>query len=533
MRRRELLAGLLATTTARALRAAGPSMPLLNDETNALASTISLTPDASWLSAVDTLISTLKTASIWSTFDLFYCFAAPSANACTFNWVDTSKGLLTAHGTLSYHSNAYAASDGSTGYFSTTFNVNSGNATDGNAEFGYFCLNEDTTDNIGPFQCSGGKHSLGLQASPSAINNLTASLNTSTSASFSSQWGSTVGHWVLQQNDTSAQLEAFLDGTSLGTSTQTHSAASGTVQIFKTAGGSFTTRQTAFIHYGSKLTSAQQLTLSKALYNFLTALDVRPKAGYLGLTTGPTNIAPYKHVSTGPTGNDLVVPETTSSTNLTSLVQCRAGAYPYCLIRINDPNYLNLWRLEVHHGDTTTFDTTNDRVQMHTSQSLAQGVTCDMSFSFWVESGSVAGSGFTDIMALHDTFSGVNCGPTLGYLPSNQFFVWTYWNPTNTYTSFPAVNAPQGRWHHVRTTWTTSGTVGGGTLQCWLNGIQIVNYTGTLGSPQAGYYHELTLYRNPTTQPMAIWYANLEFDSSGAQPFASRAANPLPVPPLT
>lgn len=71
---------------------------------------------ASWLSAVDILMSTLKAAGIWSTFDLFYCFAASSANACAFNWVDTSVEPLTAHGALSYHSNAYTASDGSTGY---------------------------------------------------------------------------------------------------------------------------------------------------------------------------------------------------------------------------------------------------------------------------------------------------------------------------------------------------------------------------------------------------------------------------------
>src|SRR5260370_12193003 len=210
MRRRDLLTGLLATTTASTLRTtAGLSMPPLNDETNALASTISPTPDASWLSAVDTLISTLKTASIWSTFDLFYCFAAPNSNACKCNWVNTDVGLLAPNGSLNHSANQYVAGDGSTGWFSTNFNVNSGKAVDGNAAFGYFCLNEDTTDSISPFQCSGDKHFLGLQAAGAgaSITNLVPGLNTSTAASFSSQWGSTVGHCVLQQNNTSAQLE--------------------------------------------------------------------------------------------------------------------------------------------------------------------------------------------------------------------------------------------------------------------------------------------------------------------------------------
>lgn len=533
MRRRDLLAGLFATTTASALRADRISTLAINDETNALASTISPTPDASWLRAVDTLISTLKRARIWSTFDLFYCFASPSEDACTFNWVDTSEGLLTAHGTLSCHANAYTASNGSTGYFSTTFNVNSGKATDGNAAFGYFCLSEDTANSIGPFQCSGGKHFLGLQASASAINDLTASLNTSTSATFPSRWGSTVGHWVLQQNNTTVELEAFLDGSSLGTSIQTHSADIGTVQIFKTAGGSFASRQTAFVHYGSKLTSAQQLTLSKALYSFLTALDVRPKAGCLGLTTGPTNIAPYKHVSTG-NGNNLEVPITISSTSLTGLIQGRAGAYPYGLIRVNDPNYLNLWRLEVHRGDASPFDGSSiDRMQIAAAQNIAWQTTCDISFAFWVESGSVYGSSFMDLIALHDQTTGVNAGPTHAFTSRGQFYVWGFIN--GTYYNYRRVSCPQGQWHYVRTTFRPDDRPNG-FIQSWLDGNQIVNDTRRRwgAEARAPFWWNFALYRGGSTEgPTAVWVANLEIDTSGTQPFASRVSRPLPVPPLT
>src|ERR1700722_10819979 len=133
MRRRDLLTGLLATTTASAMRTtAGLAMPPINDETNALA-TMTPVPSASWLTAADTLISSLKTAGVWQTLDLFYCFAAPSSTACTYNWVNMTSGRLTAIGNLTYSANACGASDGSTGYFTTTFNVNSGKAQDGNA----------------------------------------------------------------------------------------------------------------------------------------------------------------------------------------------------------------------------------------------------------------------------------------------------------------------------------------------------------------------------------------------------------------
>jgi hypothetical protein len=177
---------------------------------------------------------------------------------------------------------------------------------------GTFCLNECTSDDISPFQCSGEKLFIGHKANGSVISNIIAGLNTSDGISLSSVYGSTVGHWAIQQNDTTAQIQVFLDGSSIGTGTATHSASVGTVQILKSAPGHFTSRQLAFVHYGSKLTARQQLDFSKALYSFLTAMDVRPKIGGLGLSTGPTNVAPYKHLPTG-SGSSLIYPVTTST----------------------------------------------------------------------------------------------------------------------------------------------------------------------------------------------------------------------------
>lgn len=57
---------------------------------------------------------------------------------------------------------------------------------------------------------------------------------------------------------------------------------------------------------------------------------------------GPTNVAPYKQ-PTGSGGN-LVYPATISTGAVNGTLQGRAGAYPYGLIKVNDPNYLNLYR---------------------------------------------------------------------------------------------------------------------------------------------------------------------------------------------
>ncbi|MHC2282034.1 hypothetical protein ACVME8_008677 [Bradyrhizobium diazoefficiens] len=71
MRRRDVLSGLLATTTASALQTtAGLSMPAMNDETNALASAISPSRSSTWLQLVDNLSTTLKQKGVWATLDL-------------------------------------------------------------------------------------------------------------------------------------------------------------------------------------------------------------------------------------------------------------------------------------------------------------------------------------------------------------------------------------------------------------------------------------------------------------------------------
>ncbi|WP_156928021.1 hypothetical protein [Bradyrhizobium sp. Tv2a-2] len=521
-----------------------------NAETNTLAATISPSPPAAWLQAVDTMISSLKSAGVWSTFDLFYCFAAPSQNACNYNWVNPLVGLLTPHGSLTYQPYSYVASDGSTGWFSTTFGVNSGKAVDGSAEFGHFCLSEDSTDGISVFQTTGGNSHTSLVASATGatINNMTGGLNTSTTGTWSSQWGSTVGHWVLQQEDTSSTLEAFLDGASLGTQVQTHGVDSGTVQIFKSPGGSYTTRQTAIVHYGSKLTAPQQLALSQALYTFLAAVGVKPLAGYLGLSTGPTNVAPYKHVSTG-SGNSLYVPGPPGM-GLCE-VQGHGAAYPRTMINVNDPNYLNLWRFEIHAGDYAPYDSPTkgvDRIHLTSSFTFPFQTTCDISFSLWIESGSAIGSAddFCTLYEVHDSGAGVVGGPIHALtVPQDggvfgKFFTWGFlsqtgtninnWNPTST------ANCAQGQWHHVRTTFRPDNAPNG-FCKTWFDGVQILNYTGAFcNSTLAPYRPIMSLYRGDDTSgtapPMAVWYANVEFDASGTQPFSSRINNPLPTPPL-
>jgi hypothetical protein len=383
-----------------------------------------------------------------------------------------------------------------------------------------------------------------LSASGTAISNMTGKLNTSTSGSWSSLWSSTVGHFVLQQEDTSSTLEAFLDGSSLGTQVQTNSADSGTVQIFKSSGGTFTTRQTSFVHYGSKLTAAQHLVLSKALYTFLTTMGIRPLAGTPGLNTGPTNIAPYKHAATFagtayPVSPTLPAPSGSFNGN--------TSAYPYAMIKVNDPNYNSIWRMEAHPGDRWTSDSSTSgitRVQLNTANyvKIPWQTTCDIAFSFYIEPGSqfeTNPANWIDLANLHDQTGGVNCGPTHALDPgTGHFFVWYYVNGRsfNIYPIHTSAACAVGQWHHVRTTYRLDSSPNG-FVQSWFDGTQILNATGiTLGSGATGapfWWNLAGPYMGPSNKgPASVWYANVEFDSSGTQPYSSRINSPLPVPPL-
>jgi hypothetical protein len=554
MNRRKFVkvAGLAAASTAISAPVIAQSAPALkwrpaavsgsfaNTETQNLSTSISPAPGPPWLAAVDTLISALKTAGVWANLDLFYCFTAPNADACTWNWVNTATGRLTAHGSITCDPNQFTASDGSSGYYSSSYSVNSGHAVDGNAHFGHFCLSEDTTDAVAPFQCSGGKTFLTHQSLGSGgVANMAARLNTSTSASFSSQWGSTVGHFVVQQN-TTTQLEMYLDGTSYGTSSQTHSADSGTISILGN-GTLFTNRKMAFVHYGAKLTATQHLNLAKALYTFLTTMDVRPKQGYLGGSTGPTNIAPYKYWSTHCVPSSIICPFTTSLTNYGAGFQGKQNAFPYPCIKVNDPNYLNIIRFELHPGDVQQ-GTTGDRAQVNVDTlNIPFPSDLDWAFSFLIEPGStyaIDDNNFFDMQLVHDQTSGVNCGPTHFLTSTGRFGTWLYVNGVHINiwpTTQWGPTIVQGTWYHVRTVCRFDTAAGGGFAQTWCNGTLIFNYSGDLGNTAgaAPFWINVPIYRSAGSPGnCGIWYANTEFAVGSRTAFASRISSPVPCPPL-
>lgn len=560
------------TISVQATNSAGPGGGIVNIvitafanvETHTLANAISPPASNAWLTSADNLITALKTANVWTTLDLFYCWAAPTAQAASLNWrnPNSSAQTLVTNGTITQTALAYAQGDGSTGFFSTSFAMNSGLATNGNACVGYFCMNDDagTTSCIGTNSATS-RTFLGVAGNNTPISNASCGVNMSTSLSVSSQWGSSVGHWVAQQT-TTTNLQVYLDGAQIGSGTGTNAVDNGNIQ-FLMSGGAFSAKQLTFAHVGSQLSAAAQLAFSQALYSFLSsaAIGVRPKIGVPGGASGPTNIAPYKHVCLG-NGTNSIVPVTTSTILQQGLVQGGRGglAYPYAMIRVNDPNYLNIWRFETHNGDNApTFDTANDRIQLSSQTTrLPYGQAYDICFAFLIEAGSVTSTNFMDLCDFHNNNTDPTVGPTHGLQNPGPAGAFTgYWvaiwpNPPNNVKEVIAPLNDQGQnttlflpvqtntWYMARTQWQeATSAANGGFVNTWFGPLPSgpfteYSYTGPVGNQNSTQnFQNYPLYRAPQPAgPCSIWYANIEFDASTNFPFAARLINPLPVPPI-
>jgi hypothetical protein len=225
------------------------------------------------------------------------------------------------------------------------------------------------------------------------------------------------------------------------------------------------------------------------------------------------------------------------------------GAFPYAVIKVNDPNYLNIYRLEMHVGDRASFDASSiDRVSIDVGG--ASGVQIpypsdfDWSFSFLIESGSFYASDdtdFFDLTAVHDVTGGTNCGPTYGIDAEGRIIPWLFINGTTHVNIWPTTQygpvITQRVWHHLRTVCRFDTAANGGFCQTWYDGAQIFSWTGDgLGSSAgAPFWVNNSCYRGsnspPCKGPFCCWFANVEF-AVGSRPFASRTTSPLPCPPL-
>jgi hypothetical protein len=71
-------------------------------------------------------------------------------------------------------------------------------------------------------------------------------------------------------------------------------------------------------------------------------------------------------------------------------------------------------------------------------------------------------------------------------------------------------------------------TGGSGFMKLWLDGKQVVNYTGSMGySTSTGYYWKFGIYRSVAGEHEAVRYANM---TVGTADLSAKIAKPDPIP---
>lgn len=236
---------------------------------------MSVQPDSTRKGQLNTLIAALKTAGVWTKLDALYIMAAHDAQAARVNAIDPAS-VATVSGAQVFTADRGYAGDGTASYINTGFNPTtavSPKYTRDDAHMGLWTNTAVTS--------SGGDMGITAYAivAPNVFGNARwyANLNAVISASNSP---AATGHYVWTRRASNA-CEYYRNGVSMTTS----AGASGNpvnAKFFLNASNSSTTdtatpanfsaNREAAAHWGSKLTTAENLALYNAMNTYLTAV---------------------------------------------------------------------------------------------------------------------------------------------------------------------------------------------------------------------------------------------------------------------
>jgi hypothetical protein len=188
-------------------------------------------------------------------------------------------------------------------------------------------------------------------------------------------------------------------------------------------------------------------------------------------------------------------------------------------------------RFELRYNDRWVEDTfpgeNPERTQLDGYRQVTpEGSEAWAAFSFFVEPGPFFRSAWTVIGQIHNQKGSA--------IPLNIQFNSEFLriHTSRQVDGAPAVAAThfsrkiaRGEWHRVVLRFREGVA---GELDFWLNGEQVVKYSGPIGSAGDTSYWKFGIYRGPgpISAPLAIQFANMEV---GPASLAARIRNPLPI----
>lgn len=235
-------------------------------EAVALFARMSTPPTGPRKTLINTLVKSLKAASVWTRFDALYLLAAADSQAARLNWISSSF-TLTAVSSPTFTTDRGYAGDGVGAYLDSGFNpaTAGGRTTLNSAHMGWW-VNTAISENAADM---GNTNSVGN--SRDASGNFVARVGSATTSSVAV--GSPVGHSVVDRSASNVQT-LYKNGSSVQIDPHVSTSLSSENYRLLTRAGSaiFNTRRIAAAHYGQSLSAADVSALYSALNTYLTAV---------------------------------------------------------------------------------------------------------------------------------------------------------------------------------------------------------------------------------------------------------------------
>lgn len=233
--------------------------------------------DSTQKDAVNDMVVSLKSASLWTRFDVIYPFVGGSATPHTFN-LRSSSFQITWNGTLTHNSSGVKG-NGTTGYGNTGYIPSAGSMGQDNASFSCYINSADTT----------GGAQMGTPSSGATVNvfqlftNLSgnsyyyAAFGTDTGKIQGANGGNTTGMFTGSR-DSSSAIELYREGSSVLSGSGASEGTPPTLAAFLFArnnagvAATFSDCRLAFAAFGISLDSGQAESLATINAVFQTAL---------------------------------------------------------------------------------------------------------------------------------------------------------------------------------------------------------------------------------------------------------------------
>ena len=245
----------------------------------AIFAAMSTPPTTTRKGQIDTCVTSLKSAGVWSLLSMMHLMAAADSQAASINWINPATFTFSTVGSPTFTADLGYTFNGTSNYLNTGFTPSTagGNFALSSASFGVY-VNGGPTGTSGSVQLgvnSGtdymyirANNSAGATGIEGAVNDPAGGLSTPVATAF--------GLSAINRS-TSTALQYYKNGVSVATAVKTSTALPSQpvyIGAYNAGGspGAFTTSRIAFEFMGGSLSGTQQTALYNAVLAYLTAI---------------------------------------------------------------------------------------------------------------------------------------------------------------------------------------------------------------------------------------------------------------------